>query len=113
MASFSRLFLTALCFLTLGRIVSAAAVPYYFRPAGVSSRNLSIQQIAADLGPQISNGSLIFGPSDARWVEAVHRYNTLSPPDVEFLVEPAQESDISKIVSCTVITRNPAILTEV
>ncbi|KAI1163880.1 hypothetical protein F5B18DRAFT_617685 [Nemania serpens] len=80
------------------RLVSGAAVPHYFRPPGTARHNLSVQQIIADLGPQLSNGSLLFGPSDSRWVEATHRYNTLAVPHVEVLVEPAHESDISTIV---------------
>lgn len=99
MASFSRLALFGLAFITLLRLVASAVVPYYFQPVGVSRRDVSAEQVAAELGPQLSNGTLIFGSSDPRWADATHRYNTLTPPHIEVFVEPAQESDISKIVS--------------
>lgn len=99
MALSNRLAIFGLAFLTLVRLGAGAAVPYYFQPVGVSRRDLSAQEVAAELGPQLSNGTVIFGSSDPRWADATHRYNTLTPPDIQVLVEPAQESDIAKIVS--------------
>lgn len=47
----------------------------------------------------MSPGSLIFGPSDPAWDETTKRWNLFAVPDVQVVVQPAQESDVSKIVS--------------
>lgn len=74
-------------------------VPHYFQSYPSTPRNLSIPTIQQELGPQLSNGSLIFGPNNTDWAEATERYNQLAPPDIQVVVIPALESDVSKIVS--------------
>ncbi|XXG99621.1 hypothetical protein Hte_005962 [Hypoxylon texense] len=50
------------------------------------------------MGAIVSSNSAIFLPSDPSWPEITERWNTLAPPDIEIAVQPAEESDVSKIV---------------
>ncbi|KAI0382391.1 hypothetical protein F5Y04DRAFT_45577 [Hypomontagnella monticulosa] len=79
-------------------IPRAPGTPQYFRPHGFTRRDLSVTQVQQELGPQLSNGSLLFGPSDPRWYAAIERYSTHAIPDVEIVVQPATEKDVSTIV---------------
>lgn len=80
-------------------VAGSPVVPRYFQEKLFSRANISATSVAAELGSQISVGSLIFGPDDPRWAAATERYDTLSRPDVQVVVEPANESDIAKIVT--------------
>lgn len=95
-----RYFTVAYGLTLLSTLVTALpVVPPYFQGRSFSRVNISSVTVAAELGPQLSGGSLIFGPDDPRFAEATERYDTLARPDVQVVVEPANESDISKIVS--------------
>lgn len=94
----------ALGFSLLQTLVAGSAIPrapgtpHYFQPHGFTRRDLSVTQVQQELGPQLSNGSLLFGPSDPRWYAAIERYSTHAIPDVEIVVQPATEKDVSTIV---------------
>ncbi|KAI1377706.1 FAD binding domain-containing protein [Hypoxylon crocopeplum] len=93
----------ACCLMLLQNIVPIIALPYtdvpqYFMENPYTRRDLSVPEIQQELGKLLSNGSLIFGPSDPAWKNATERWNTYLKPDIEVVVEPAQESDISTIV---------------
>jgi len=79
-------------------VTSSPIVPRYFQRDLVSRNNITDSVVESELGPQLSSGSLIFGPDDPEYPEAVRRWNTLVRPDVQVVVEPAAESDIAKIV---------------
>ncbi|CAJ2508335.1 Uu.00g133610.m01.CDS01 [Anthostomella pinea] len=64
----------------------------------ISRKDLPVEQIASELGPQLSSTSNIFGPDDARWTNATERFQALVRPDVQLVVQPGQESDVPTIV---------------
>ncbi|GAP88217.1 putative FAD binding domain-containing protein [Rosellinia necatrix] len=73
-------------------------VPRCFQNYPSSPHNISVPAIQKELGHLLSKGSVIFGPSDPRWHNTTDGFQELSPPDVEIVVQPGKESDISKIV---------------
>ncbi|ETS86020.1 hypothetical protein PFICI_04045 [Pestalotiopsis fici W106-1] len=86
-------------FTLLPALVSGSPlVPRYFQKHLVSRCNISAITVQSELGPQLSNTSLIFGPDNVLFPNATERWNTLDTPDVQLVVQPAAESDISKIV---------------
>lgn len=80
-------------------VTASPVVPHYFQRKLFSRGNISVTAVEAELGPQLSSGSLIFGPGNPQWSNATSRYDTFVRPDVQLVVEPATESDIAKIVS--------------
>ncbi|KAI1771734.1 hypothetical protein F4818DRAFT_202391 [Hypoxylon cercidicola] len=75
-----------------------SSVPRYFQKNPVTRREVQVSTIQQELGTSLSPGSIIILPSDASFSNDTHRWNTLAPPDVEVVVQPARESDISRIV---------------
>lgn len=61
--------------------------------------NLSASQVAAELGPKLSNSSLIYGPDSSLYVNATARYQAFHPPNIQLVVQPGTEEDIPRIVS--------------
>lgn len=62
----------------------------------------TLPRIQTELGPSLSNVSSIFGPDDSRWEATTERYSTLGLPDIQVVVQPALESEISTIVSAII-----------
>ncbi|KAI1497641.1 hypothetical protein F5X99DRAFT_421199 [Biscogniauxia marginata] len=79
-------------------VTSSPAVPRYFQRKLFSRGNITAGIVEAELGPQLSSGSLIFGSDNSQWSDATRRWNTLVRPDVQVVVEPAAEPDIAKII---------------
>ncbi|KAK7954818.1 hypothetical protein PG988_015512 [Apiospora saccharicola] len=74
-------------------------VPEYFHSSPHTRRGDEPNtRIRNELGGLLSNGSLIFGPSDPSWAAETARWNTATEPQVKVVVRPAQESDVSVIV---------------
>ncbi|KAH6638611.1 hypothetical protein BKA67DRAFT_528734 [Truncatella angustata] len=73
-------------------------VPSYFQNHPVTRREVSTYTIQRELGASLSKNSIILSPSDASFPNVTHRWNTLAPPEIEVVVQPARESDIAKIV---------------
>jgi hypothetical protein len=65
----------------------------------VTRANLTPEQVARELGPLLSKGSSIFGPSSPRWENAMERYQTYMAPNITVVVRPEPEDEIPKIVS--------------
>ena len=78
---------------------SSPVVPRHFQGKLFTRSNVTASQVEAELGPQLSSGSLIFGPESANFANATRRWNTFVRPTVQVVVEPASESDIAHIVS--------------
>ncbi|RWA04937.1 hypothetical protein EKO27_g10166 [Xylaria grammica] len=79
-------------------VTSSPIVPRYFQKKLFSRDNITAATIDAELGPDLSGGSLIFGSDSDQWADATSRWNTLIRPDVQVVVQPAAESDIAKII---------------
>ncbi|OQE43750.1 hypothetical protein PENCOP_c003G01409 [Penicillium coprophilum] len=82
----------------LQTLAAATAVPHYLQHEPITRRDLSVLTVSKELGRLLSKSSIIFGPQDPRWEDAVERYQTFAIPDVEIVVQPAAESDIPTIV---------------
>ena len=82
----------------LQTLVAGVNVPYYLKPAPFTRRDLSVTKVQVELGPLLSNTSALFGPSDARYDDAIERFDEFLMPDVEIVAQPGQESDVSTIV---------------
>jgi hypothetical protein len=76
-----------------------SGVPRYFQPKSLTRRNLTANTVEIELGPLLSSGTLIFGPSSPAFANATSRWVTYVQPKIEVIVEVAAESDIAKIVS--------------
>ncbi|KAI3327600.1 FAD-binding domain-containing protein [Xylariaceae sp. AK1471] len=74
------------------------SVPRLFQRNPATRHNLTSADVQQELGPQLSHGSLIFGPSSPLYPDATERWVTFAKPDIEVVVQPALESDIAKIV---------------
>jgi hypothetical protein len=80
-------------------VSSSPLVPRYFQRDLFSRDKITASMVKTELGPQLSNGSLIFGPDSALYPGATERWNTRITPDAQVVVQPAAESDLAKIVS--------------
>jgi hypothetical protein len=76
-------------------------LPRYFQKEPFTRRELSIVQFQQELGSTLSANATIIGPEDPIFSNLTHRWNTVAPPEIELVVQPGAESDVSKIVSIT------------
>lgn len=96
LAAYSLVLLQAL---VNGLPVAHNDVPRYFQTNSITRRDLTASTVERELGPLLSTGSLIFGPSNAAFANVTERWATYVQPDIEVVVEVAAESDISTVVS--------------
>jgi antirestriction protein ArdC len=91
--------ISSLCFLSgFLSLVSGASIPRYFEGQPTTRRSYTSQEVRRELGSQVSPGTLIYGPDDAEFAHLTSRWTEFSKPDVRVVIEPAAESDVSKIV---------------
>lgn len=83
----------------LQTFVSGASIPRYFKEHHTTPINLNATQVQRELGRIVSRGTVIFGPDDSRYDNATARWNMFAPPQVQVIIEPAEERDVSTIVS--------------
>lgn len=76
--------------------------PRYFQRDLQTRATISPATVQAELGAQLSNGSLIFGPDDPKYPEATSTWDIDVTPDYQVVVQAGAESDIAKIVSARV-----------
>lgn len=93
-------------------IANTTSIPTCFRPHQTTPCHLSSAEVQQELGGQISNTSAIFGPDDSRYTNATTRWNTFAVPQVQVVVEPGQESDVSTIVSRRILPSTYARLSD-
>ncbi|KAI1120195.1 Glucooligosaccharide oxidase [Nemania abortiva] len=79
-------------------VLGSPALKCLYGACSITSRSLPSSQIASQLGPQLSSTSSIFGPDDARWTNSTLRFQGLSHPRIQLVVQPGQESDVATIV---------------
>ncbi|KAL4900887.1 hypothetical protein BDW74DRAFT_187971 [Aspergillus multicolor] len=94
------------CEITGSDAQSPKAAPHYFQHNTIMSPDLSLSDVIRDLGPLLSHTASIFGPSDPRWKNATVRYNTLAMPNVQLVVQPGAEGDVSIIQKVEYCNRN-------
>ncbi|KIA75778.1 hypothetical protein HK57_00392 [Aspergillus ustus] len=72
--------------------------PPYLQGTPLTRRDLSVDQVQRELGALLSEGSLIFGPSNPAWDTATERWNSYAMPDIQIVVQVNQEEDVSTVV---------------
>lgn len=91
-------------------VSSPLSVPPYFQPDHLTRREVPVFQIQQELGALLSENSLILLPSNPLWLNTTKRWNTMAPPDIKVVVQPANEVDIPKIVSAWMRRKYPVLL---
>ncbi|KAK3291714.1 uncharacterized protein B0H64DRAFT_329821 [Chaetomium fimeti] len=82
----------------LGTLVDAASIPRYFERQPRTRHNLDSALVQRELGELASDSIVIFGPGDDRYPEAIARWNMFAVPQIQVVVVPGEESDVSIIV---------------
>ncbi|KFZ09727.1 hypothetical protein V502_08538 [Pseudogymnoascus sp. VKM F-4520 (FW-2644)] len=77
---------------------AGARIPGHFRPHPTTPIGLNTTEVQRELGCRVSNTTAIFGPSDSRFDVATSRWDIYAPPQIQVVIEPGQESDVSTIV---------------
>ncbi|KAK2603628.1 hypothetical protein QQS21_004209 [Conoideocrella luteorostrata] len=86
----------------LSAVASAAhsfSNPHYLRAADVTPVGITVDNVRRELGRSLSRGTLIFGPHDSGFEHATERWAKFSQPEIQVVIEVAQESDVQKIVN--------------
>jgi hypothetical protein len=78
---------------------AGASIPRYFQRSPTTRHQLNVTQVQRELGCLVSKTTAIYGPDDRRYDNATSRWNIYAPPQIQIVVEPARESDISATVS--------------
>lgn len=99
MFSITSISLALVAILPSSLVLGSPVLTCLYGPCSTASRGLPPSQIASQLGPQLSNTSRIFGPDDTDWTNATLRFQGLSHPDIQVVVQPGEESDVATIVS--------------
>ncbi|KAI0154644.1 FAD-binding domain-containing protein [Xylariaceae sp. FL1272] len=77
---------------------SHRSAPYYFKRHVETPRDINPLNVQTQLGPLLSSGAIIFGPSSPLYANATERYDRYVKPDIQVVVQPATEDDVAKIV---------------
>lgn len=80
-------------------LVASASIPAYFQTFPITRPQLNVTNVQQELGSRVSDAAVIFGPNDSRYNESTTRWNIFAVPQIQIVIEPGQESDISTIVS--------------
>ncbi|KAK0622039.1 FAD binding domain-containing protein [Bombardia bombarda] len=76
----------------------AVPSPEFFDKELVTRRVVTPATVQAELGSKLSSGSLIYGPESPLWADSTERWAGASLPDIQVVVLPAAEDDVSVIV---------------
>ncbi|KAF5657001.1 fad binding domain-containing protein [Fusarium circinatum] len=79
-------------------VSSPLSIPSYFQSDHLTRREVPVFQIQQELGALLSEHSIILLLSNPLWIETTKRWNTMAPPDIKVVVQPANEIDIPKII---------------
>ncbi|KAK4194559.1 hypothetical protein QBC40DRAFT_259878 [Triangularia verruculosa] len=79
-------------------LASAASIPRFQELETRTRADLNSNTVRRELGSRLSSGTLIFGPNDERFAGATARWNMFAPPQIQVVIQPGAESDVSKIV---------------
>ncbi|KAI1135164.1 FAD-binding domain-containing protein [Hypoxylon sp. FL0543] len=86
---------TLACSIAVVRRVEASPVSSVLHP---TRGTVSSATVSSELGASLSNGTMIYGLGTAEFDTLTHRWGTFAAPQVQVVIEPAAESDVSKIV---------------
>lgn len=94
-----KIFVSLICSVAIFQTFAAAAsIPRYFDRFPTTPRKLQSIKVQRELGSQLSNTTVIFGPDDSRFIAATARWGDFAVPQIQLVIEPGQESDVSTIV---------------
>ncbi|KAJ2999372.1 hypothetical protein NUW58_g8 [Xylaria curta] len=95
----SRVFtLLAICFALMVSIVNSKPIYCLNGNCLYTRSNLTTETIISELGPQLSQRSVIIGPNDASWANVTSRYQAYNQPHILLVIQPGREEDIPTIV---------------
>ncbi|KAL4965791.1 FAD-binding oxidoreductase [Aspergillus stella-maris] len=80
-------------------VAAVPVVPSYFRALQTTPVDIKSETVQVELGSSLSNTTTIFGPDSRNFANATKRWDTYAMPQVQVVVEPGEESDVSKIVN--------------
>ncbi|KAM4065224.1 FAD binding domain-containing protein [Hirsutella rhossiliensis] len=82
----------------LQTLAAGARIPGYFYPPPTTPVGLDAAQVQRELGSLVSDTTAIFGPDDNRYQNATARWNNFARPQIQVVVQPGEECDVSTIV---------------
>ena len=85
-------------------LVASANIPRQFQEFSTTRHQLNATLVQRELGNQVSNATVIFGPADSRYKNSTARWSIYAKPRIQVVVEPGQASDVSTIVCAMSIT---------
>lgn len=85
-------------------LVAASSIPRPFRHFPTTRRYLNATQVQRELGNQVSNTTVVFGPDDSRYKNSTARWSIYERPRIQVVIEPALADDVSIIVNTMSIT---------
>ena len=91
-------YLLTLALCLIQSLVAGLAPAHYFESVTFTRRGLSVVEVQTELGALVSRNTTIFGPEDPRFVDATERWSNHAVPDIEVVVVPGTEHDVSVIV---------------
>ncbi len=65
----------------------------------MTRRDLNATQVQRELGYQVSNTTVIYGPEDSRYKNSTARWSIYARPRIQVVVEAGLVSDVSTIAS--------------
>ena len=94
-----KIFRSLICSVAIFHTLAAAAsIPRYFDRFPTTPRGLNSTKVQRELGRRLSNTTVIFGPDDSRFTAATARWDDFAVPQIQLVIEPGRESDVSTIV---------------
>lgn len=92
--------LTAIVAIASAFFLATQAVPYPFNEVRADTTYLYPREdeVAKELGPQLSRNATIITSSDSQWANATERWSAFVSPHFRLVVEPGVESDVAKVV---------------
>jgi hypothetical protein len=97
-------FISLVCSLAVFQTLAAGAgIPRYFERSPTTHHQLDVEEVREELGSRVSRSTAIFGPDDRRFNNATSRWNIFAVPQIQVVIVPGEESDVSTIVSAMII----------
>lgn len=82
-------------------LVAGASIPRPLDRFPKTRHYLNATQVQRELGNQVSNTTVIFGPDDSRFKNSTARWSIYERPRIQVVIEPALAFDVSTIVRDT------------
>ncbi|KAJ8130682.1 hypothetical protein O1611_g2947 [Lasiodiplodia mahajangana] len=102
MVSLASLLAACSCLVSYQALVAGSPIHHdvsqLFQRNPITRSSLTSSKVQSELGPLLSHGAVVFGPSSSLYLNATSRWVEYVKPNIQVVVQPAQESDVAKIV---------------